>query len=158
MRITIILLLLMQSINSIAQGPPEDRKEKIESLKIGYITKELNLTPVEAQQFWPIYNKFNDELEALRKNRKMDLLAAKLNFDSMSDADIMKLIDSDFQFQQQELDLRRKYIDEYKKVLPVRKVARLMRAEHMFKIELLKEFRERRGDGPPPPPPSPHGQ
>ncbi len=152
MRTYILFLLLTIAHNSLAQGPLDDRKEKIESLKIGYITKELNLTPTEAQQFWPVYNNYSTELESLRKNRKMDLLAAKLNFDSMTDADILKLIDSDFQFQQLELDLRKKYIAEYKKVLPVRKVARLLRAEHMFKMELLKEFRERRGDGPPPPP------
>jgi hypothetical protein len=40
------------------RGGPENRKEvreKIELFKIQYITKELNLTPSEAEQFWPVY-------------------------------------------------------------------------------------------------------
>ncbi len=152
MRTILMSLLLLSTLHIKAQGPPEDQKEKVEAMKIGYITKELNLTTAEAQQFWPVYNKFQDELEQLRKNRRSDLMNVKLNFDNMSDADLAKAIDNELQFQQQELDLRKKYIDEYKKVLPVRKVARLMRAEHTFKMELLREFRHRPGDGPPPPP------
>jgi hypothetical protein len=81
-------------------------------------------------------------------------MEAKINFDSMTDVEIAKMVDGDFQFQQLELDLRKKYVEQYKKVLPVRKVAKLLRAEHTFKIELLREFRNRQGEGPP----QPHGK
>jgi Spy/CpxP family protein refolding chaperone len=155
MKAILLTAMLMSTILVQAQGPLADQKEKVEAMKIAYITKELNLTPSEAQQFWPVYNKFNDELELLRKNRKNDLIAVKLNMDNMSDADLAKAIDNELAFQQQELDLRKKYIEEYKKVLPIRKVAKLMRAEHTFKMELLREFKHRPGDGLPAPPP-PH--
>jgi Spy/CpxP family protein refolding chaperone len=41
-----------------AQGPPADggdKGEKIEALRIAFITQELQLTPQEAQKFWPVY-------------------------------------------------------------------------------------------------------
>ncbi len=155
MRTSIILLLMTYSLINTTHAQQRKRKEEIESLKIAYLTKELNLTTAEAQQFWPVYNKFSDELESIRKNHKADLANVKMNIDSLSDADISKLIDNEMQFQQIELDLRKKYIAEYKKVLPIRKVALLLRAERSFRMELLKEFRNRPVNGQPPPPPSP---
>lgn len=149
MRYTIILIALLQPLFALSQESAESRKDKIESLRIAYITKELSLSTNEAQLFWPVYNQFQEELKIIRKNRKLDIMEAKINFDSMTDVEIAKMIDGDFQFQQLELDLRKKYVEEYKKVLPVRKVAKLLRAEHTFKIELLREFRNRQGEGPP---------
>lgn len=154
MRYTIILIALLQPLFALSQESAESRKDKIESLRIAYITKELSLSTNEAQLFWPVYNQFQEELKVIRKNRKLDIMEAKINFDSMTDVEIAKMIDGDFQFQQLELDLRKKYVEEYKKVLPVRKVAKLLRAEHTFKIELLREFRNRQGEGPP----QPHGK
>jgi hypothetical protein len=154
MRYTIILIALLQPLFALSQESAESRKDKIESLRIAYITKELSLSTNEAQQFWPVYNQFQEELKVIRKNRKLDIMEAKINFDSMTDVEIAKMVDGDFQFQQLELDLRKKYVEQYKKVLPVRKVAKLLRAEHTFKIELLREFRNRQGEGPP----QPHGK
>ncbi|MFN4882093.1 MAG: hypothetical protein ACK5AS_03460 [Bacteroidota bacterium] len=154
MRYTIILIALLQPLFALSQESAESRKDKIESLRIAYITKELSLSTNEAQQFWPVYNQFQEELKVIRKNRKLDIMEAKINFDSMTDVEIAKMVDGDFQFQQLELDLRKKYVEEYKKVLPVRKVAKLLRAEHTFKIELLREFRNRQGEGSP----QPHGK
>ena len=39
----------------------ENRREEIESFRIAYFTKQLNLTPEEAKKFWPVYN----EMQAL---------------------------------------------------------------------------------------------
>ena len=61
----------------------------------------------------------------------------------MPDADISKAIDNELNYQQQDLDLKRKYIGEFKKVLPIRKVAKLLRAEQQFKIKLIKEIQNK---------------
>ena len=31
-----------------------------------FITEEINLSPEEAQQFWPVYNKYNDRIHKAR--------------------------------------------------------------------------------------------
>jgi len=164
MKYTFALLLAAMSLTALAQPPKNggqnrnDRKEKLESMKVAFITQELDLTSQEAQQFWPVYNQFDDELDRLRKARRSAMLDAKENFDGMSDADIARAIDGELSFQQQELDLRKKYVAEFKKVLPMKKVAELMRAEQRFKMKLLQEYQNRKGgprdagDGPPSPP------
>jgi hypothetical protein len=151
MKYMIAVLLAAMSLTALAQ-PPGAKKEKIDAMRVAFITQELDLTPQEAQSFWPVYNQFDNELDALRKARKNALMDARDNFDNMSDADMAKAIDAELNFQQQELDLRKRYVAEFKKVLPVKKVALLMRAEQRFKMKLLQEYQRRDGDGPPPPP------
>lgn len=138
------ILVLFLSVQTFAQPGKND---KIASVKIAFITKELNLSPHEAQVFWPVYNQFQNEVEALNKKRANELMNAKNNFDLMSDADVTKFMDNEFNYQQQELDVKKKYNEEFKKVLPIKKVAKFWVAEQKFKLFLLKQLK----DQPPPP-------
>jgi len=137
----IIVGTFLSAGNIRAQNAPQ-QKENIESRHIGFITNELQLTPEEAQTFWPVYNRYHGELEALRKKHTTDLLAAKVNFDSYTDDQVSKLIDNEMDYRQKELDLQRKYNTEFKKVLPVKKVARFYRAEQQFKINLIRDMKQ----------------
>jgi hypothetical protein len=76
-----------------------------------------------------------------------------MNFDEMSDAEIEKAVDGEIAFRQAELDIQKKYHPQFKKVLPIRKVGRLYRAEEEFKRELLNKLQDNKGgrrQGPPP--------
>ena len=59
--------------------------DHINALKIAYITKRLDLSPEEAQKFWPIYNQYAEELkrarqDAIRNNKsEIELDEALLN-------------------------------------------------------------------------------
>jgi hypothetical protein len=122
------------------------RQDKVEAFKVGFITERLNLTPEEAKIFWPVYNKYQDELEGLRKSRRENLINAKQNFDEMGDKDVEKAVDAELGYRQNELDLLKKYHPQFKQVLPIKKVAKLYRAEEDFKRKLLEMIQERRMD------------
>jgi hypothetical protein len=123
---------------------PTPVREKVESMKVGFLTERLNLTPEEAKAFWPVYTKYENELEALRKTRRENLVNAKKNFDEMTDKDIEKAVDNEIAFRQSELDLLKKYHPQFKQVLPIKKVAKLYRAEEDFKAKLLDMIQEKR--------------
>ncbi|MEP7264325.1 MAG: Spy/CpxP family protein refolding chaperone [Bacteroidota bacterium] len=125
----------------------EERKENIEAMKVAFLTKELNLSPEEAQKFWPVYNAYTDELKKLRETRKERFKDSKDDFGNMSDKDVEKLVDSEIASRQQELDLLKQYHVKFKEVLPVKKVAALYRAEEKFKRQLLERIKERREGG-----------
>jgi len=127
---------------SSAQPSPQEQKDEIDAQRVAFITKELDLSTQEAQVFWPVYNKYRKELEALRKSRATELMAAKVNFDNYSDEEMSKIIDNEFGYRQKELDLMKKYNEEFKKLLPLKKVAKLYRAEQYFKINLIKNIRQ----------------
>jgi Spy/CpxP family protein refolding chaperone len=150
-----ITLLLMCTITKAQPGGPppgqEDRKEQVESMKIAYITTKLDLTPEEAQVFWPVYNQYRSELDKIREGRRKDMKSAGDDFSGMSDAELEKFVDGEVAFRQSELDVMKKYHSQFKKVLPIRKVAKLYRAEEDFKRELLKRMQHDRRDGGSPP-------
>src|SRR5258708_29601670 len=47
-------------------GNGKNDGSRIEALKIAYLTKKLNLSTDEAQKFWPIYNKYAEEIRQTR--------------------------------------------------------------------------------------------
>ena len=52
-------------------GPNKEKdklKERIKAQKVAFITERLDLSSKEAQQFWPIYNAFEDKIDDMRKN------------------------------------------------------------------------------------------
>ena len=143
--IIILCLTLVSSVSFAQRGPGSgQRKEKVEAMKIGFITDYLDLTSEEAKVFWPVYNKYQEEMEQLRKTRRNNFLSDQANYDSMSDAELEKIVDSEIAFHQSELDIQKKYHPQFKKVLPMRKVAKLYRAEEEFKKKLLEMIREKR--------------
>ena len=120
------------------------RKEKVEAMKIGFITDYLDLSSEEAKEFWPVYNKYQDEMEVLRRGRRQNILNDQTDLNSMSDSELEKLVDSEIIFHQNELDIQKKFHPQFKKVLPMQKVAKLYRAEEAFKKKLLEMIRERK--------------
>jgi hypothetical protein len=133
-------------------GPSEADRDKVEALKIGFLTRKLDLTSEEAKTFWPVYNKFQEELESLRKQRRSEMQSLRENKKDLSDSEAEKLVDNEITFRQKELDVIKKYHAQFKQILPVKKVLMLYRSEEEFKRELLERLRNRKDGhwGPPP--------
>ena len=144
-------LLLVSSIALAQPGQVDkmnkgERKEKVEAMKIAYLTNKLELTPTEAQQFWRVFNEFEAKIQAIRQSRRKDSREGQDNLDQLSDKEVETLIDSEVAFRQKELDVMKEYHSKFKAVLPIRKVAKLYRAQEDFKRELLKKIQERKGE------------
>lgn len=148
----LLMTLFTCSISIIAQprgGRMQEKKENIAAMKIAFITQKLDLTPEEAQKFWPVYNQYSDKIQELRKKRRKDGKEAKQNLDELTDREIEQLIDQDLSNHQKELDLEKEYKVKFKSVLPMKKIAKLYAAEEQFKLVLLEKLKDRKQ--PPPP-------
>jgi hypothetical protein len=126
-----------------AQNPRIERKEKIESLKVAFITEKLDLSVEEAQKFWPVYNKYTAELEKSRKDFRGQMVDELKNIDQMSNAEADKALREMIEFKSKELDITKQYTNEFKKVISSQKVVKLFAAEQEFKKELLKMLRQK---------------
>jgi len=135
------LLFLLPSI-LWAQRP---RGEEIESLKIAFFTKKLDLSPEDAKVFWPIYNDMQAEQNALRKERFQKMISFRkvTEIDNLTDAQIQSLITSEFDFRQRDLNIEKKYYNRFKAVLPIKIIGKYYRAQEAFKRELLNRFKDR---------------
>lgn len=144
-------LTLTLVLTTLVFGQPEKgkhpNKEKIKTMKIGYITNKLSLTSEEAQQFWPIYNEFESKMDELREQRRAEHKKPKDNLE-LSDAEVEKMVDNHIIMEQKELDIKKAYHVKFKEVLPIKKVAKLYRANQEFKRDLLKKIKNHQGNGP----------
>jgi hypothetical protein len=140
--ILIVFTTLVVAPGAMAQDG--DKKEKLEALKVGFITNRLNLSSEESKTFWPVYNLYQQELEALQKNKRAEKRLLNRTIETLNDKEAEELIDEQLDFEQRRVDLRKKYHAKFKSILPVKKVALLYKSEEDFKRELLKKIQENR--------------
>ncbi|WP_285058658.1 hypothetical protein [Pedobacter ginsengisoli] len=145
MKNLIIVTLLFLPFFVSAQGH-SDRHNEIETYKIAYLTEKLGLSSEEAKIFWPIYNDWEKEQGALRKERFQKMISFKkiTEIETLSDSQIQTLIANDFNMKQKELNLERKYYNKLKASLPIKIVGKYYRAQEAFKREILSRYRNGR--------------
>lgn len=132
-----IILFLNMSTELIAQERRE-HYQRIEAIKVAFITKKLDLTTEEAQKFWPVYNNYQKELMVLMRKRREDR--------QKTDIHPNEKINVDLTYESRMLDLKKKYKKLYLKVIPAEKVLLLYQAEREFRERLIKQLKDRRRD------------
>jgi hypothetical protein len=139
-KIAVFLFAFTLTIAAFAQNNIGEKiGEKIKIQRIAFITQRLSFTEVEAQQFWPVYNEYTEKLQQMRKQSKPEK-----PFDELADADVEKMITTQFDREAKELELKKEYFQRLKKVISVKKIAKLYRAEKDFRGELVKQLQEMR--------------
>lgn len=118
-----------------------NQKEKIETYKIGFITQRLDLTSKEAEAFWPVFNKYEKEIGAIRKTLR-ELNKNYSNKTTVTEQEANEFILENLRLKQLENETLKKYVLEFKKVIPTSKVAKLMSIEQEFKMKLLHQLKE----------------
>jgi len=144
MKKSILALFLFLSFAAFAQpeGRFEDmeaKREKIEAIKVGFITQELELSVEESQAFWPIYNEMSDKEFTIRKSQRETLMSLK-DFENLSDKEvekgIMKLADLNIELE----ELHKSYLPEFIDAIGAKKTAKLMKAEKEFGKRLMERM------------------
>ncbi len=141
--------LLMFPVALFAQDKQQDKKDKVETMHIAYISQKLDLTTDEAEKFWPVYNQYKADIDVLRKQRMDNVETVKKagGIDNMSEADVQKLIIAETDIESRQLELRKQYVTKFQAVIPIRKVAKFFVAEDGFKRYLLNQLSKRRERG-----------
>ncbi|TAE91112.1 MAG: hypothetical protein EAZ80_12985 [Runella slithyformis] len=118
----------------------EGGNSKLESAKIGLITNRLNLSTDQAALFWPVYNEFDDKKKEIRKSLRK--LVVETNTLTTSDEKILANLREGLNLQQKEVDVEREYMAKFLKVINVRQLAELYKAEQLFTSMLLKRLNQ----------------
>jgi len=140
------LLLFLTSFSIFAQsGKIDEKREKIKAFKVSFLTTELELTSTEAEKFWPIYNAYDDKQYEL-KYLKMKTYLKKLkddNLANLSDKDATTLLSQIESTDKEIYQLREKYTNSLKKILPAKKILLLKKSEDDFNRKLLQQYRDK---------------
>jgi hypothetical protein len=144
----IVMMMFVLTGSLLAQTPAGGDKptqsgaERVQALKVAFITKALSLTSEEAEKFWPIYNDYSDRRDSVRKELQENRKKVREQSEKLSAEELLKLADEEMSLRQRDLDLQKEMHEKLKKVLPAKKLALLYVAEEDFKKELLKMLTE----------------
>ncbi len=140
-KVIFVILLMGFAAMSQAQGRRGNIEKKVEAKKVGYLTNKLDLSPGEAQVFWPVYNMYTDKLKSF--NNYDDEASLSNDEDIDADNEIRNLIETE----KQKLSVKEEYIAKFKQVIGAEKTLILLRSERGFKREMLKSIRKRKEKG-----------
>jgi len=116
--------------------------EKIKAEKISFFTSKLDLTPSEAQAFWPVYNEFETKrFDIQRQIHEFERMPDD-KFASLSESDIEKITNTYLGSFEKEAQLLKEYNKLFLKVLPKKKVLMMYRIENEFRGHLIREYRK----------------
>ncbi|MFH1001468.1 MAG: hypothetical protein V1783_11600 [Bacteroidota bacterium] len=144
----LILIVSLISISGFSQGNRMNIEERYRSQKIAFITDKMQLSPSEAELFWPLYREMEEAKDKLAQEMRdfrstfpkdeveytEEQASEFLNFMNKHSASMSKLI----------LDYQKKFL----KVISAKKLLLLHSAETGFRRHLLEEFRNNRNARP----------
>lgn len=142
-KITIILFVLLTSWSTFSQN--SDKREKIKSLKVAFITERLELTQEEAQKFWPIYNAYETEKDG---QRKLGYDKRRQISDDISESQARIMLNDLIKFERDRENIRVNFIESLlnRKIIPAKKILQLKTVEDEFNRKMLHEYKKRHGD------------
>ena len=117
------VLMILQIISFSAKA--QHKGEKVESIKVAYLSEKLNLDPRTAERFWPLYNQYNDEMRKVLDGRKAN--------DNRTAEEILDQ-------EQKAIDIKRKYSSMFLKVISNEQLTQLFQSEKEFNKILLRRM------------------
>lgn len=140
MKRVVIFLLVIASLPLTRLIAQNTNLEKLNAYKIGFFTKRLNLTPQEAEKFWPVYNEFQKEKNHVLVERVSIITDFNQNESTLNDTQLTELGDKLVGIIDSESRLAIQFHEKLKKVLPPAKVIRFYQTENQYKAQLLNEL------------------
>ena len=112
--------------------------------KAAIIVNNMHFTEAEKDAFWPVYQTYQKELSKLGDERVALIKDYAAHLGTIDDEKAKELTARSMALEEQRLQLVKKYIDEFGKVLPAKQVARFfqleMQMQRMVDIQVAAEL------------------
>lgn len=155
MKRNLILTVLALALTFTAVAQPKekeckefDKKElqaKIMKMKRATFTQNLKLTKEESERFWPIYEAYENELNAVME-KKHDSMSKFKDTDllSLDEEQAKALLNMEIENEKMIANLKVSYYEKFSEVLPVQKVVKLLSEEKELMRKVMKKDRKER--------------
>ena len=142
-KILILCLVALTAAPAFAQEQQADTNmqillEKIKADKKVVVAANMELTEPEGKAFWPIYDAYQKDLQAINQRLEKTILtyADAYNKKSLTDAQAKQLTDEVLAIDQAELTLRKTYADRLERAIPGTKAARYLQIENKIRAAI----------------------
>ena len=143
--ISFLSILMLYTSLTFAQGhrrelSPEMRA-KFEAQKISYITQQLEISPEEAQLFWPLYNEMKKKKDLFHQEFRQLFTKLRHDSDNLSEKELTKISDRIADLKVDKAKMQREYHYKFKKVLSTNQILDLYMADKEFQSMLLRRIK-----------------
>jgi hypothetical protein len=142
-QVVILCVVALTATSSFAQDKPADTNmqillDKVKADKKLVVASNMDLTEAEAKGFWPIYEDYQKDLQALndRLGKAILAYADAYNKKSLTDAQALQLTNEAIAIDQDEVTLRKTYAGRLGSVIPAKKVARYLQIENKIRAAI----------------------
>jgi len=104
------------------------------------VAVNLNLSPEEATRFWPVYDRYQQEMNAVGDRMAALVQDYIANYRDLSNDKALQLMTDYLAAEADRVKVRRSYIDEFAKVVPGRTVARFYQIENKMDAVIRYEL------------------
>jgi hypothetical protein len=147
-KIFLLVLFFGSTVHfTVAQN---DKHENLKALKTAFITQELDLSPKEAEKFWPIYNGYDEkihEIKVIKYREGKNKINQRGGFDALTEKEADEFLTALIKNEEDELKAKKELFKQLKNVLSSKKIVQLEKAEHDFNRKLLREYHNKSGQG-----------
>lgn len=133
-------LVVAETPNGGPQGA-QDAESSQERRRL--VAENLPLTDSEASEFWPVYDRYQQDLNRLVERRKDIVGKLGEHFDEMSDEDAKQISLEILELQESRLKLLKSYFPKFDKALPANKLVRYLQIEARIRAVVDYEIAER---------------
>ena len=112
--------------------------QQVSANREALVAENLNLSEEESEAFWPVYRRFQNERASLVDRRIEILTQFRDNFETLDDATAKQLLSDALKLEDDKLKLREKFLRDFRKALPDKKVLRYLQIEN--KIDTIIDY------------------
>jgi hypothetical protein len=132
------LILLLFCLHTLLFVKGYAQNNAVESARVAFISHKIELSPAQAEKFWPIFNELNNQRKDFKKairqiHNKMMLPSEQTNERAKY------YLDQIYQLKQKEATLEKDYYSRFLLVISAKQLADLFAAEREFQKILLKK-------------------
>ena len=122
------------------QASMEILRETLRSNKKALVDVNLALTDAEARSFWPVYDRYHEDLSAVQDRLLGVIDEYAESFGNMTDEKAMKLVGDYLAVEGDRVEVRRAFLEPISATLPGRKVMRFYQIENKIDAVLRYEL------------------
>jgi len=149
LRIVLIALVVALAAPAIAQDKGtsnmEILRQKVKADKKLVVAMNMGLTEAEGKAFWPLYDAYQKDLEAIdvRLAKTIVAYAEAYNKGPVPNETAKKLLNDALAIEEAEVTLKRSYVPKIEKALPEAKVARYIQIENKIRALVRYELADK---------------
>jgi hypothetical protein len=113
-------------------------RQQIQTERQELVAVGMELNDEQAAAFWPVYREYRNELAPVGDRQVELILGYAERYDSMTDDHAMQMLEDYLDIQSEKLEIQKKYVNRFKRVLPALLLARFYQIEN--KLDAIVAF------------------